>query len=1135
MEDIWARIVEKASLIPERLAGGFVPDDAQPNDVLVAARLDKWGQTVAKGDWKKFARRLAHDDLDLSATRRVLGAVRLDEDQTLPAWSYTLREVIQDAEALPLKHLEQSVESPTCWGRTIARDRCLDPADPIPFEDVLLPFIHVARQRLIAQPDTHYRLLPEACQAALERDLLRALSYIGARTLLLAFSVFRTLEQREILQVSPENPSLARKTLEFNDHSRKYYIAFVKELVRGGLRALFQEYSVLARLLATQTDFWAEAVGEFLRRLQADWPEIQQIGQSASQVGQAGDFSLGQIVAIEAGLSDPHHDGRSVIAIEFASGLKLVYKPKDVGIEKAYHTLIEWLNAQRLSPPLKPLKVINRTTHGWVEFVEHRPCQNREEARQYYQRAGILLALLYALQGTDYHCENLIACGAHPVPVDHEMLMQPSPPEMKSSHGVSNLLGAVGDAVQLAAYQQLNRSVLSTGLLPTWEVGADGQAYDISALGVTSRPSWQLFQLKWKHINTDRMARVWEPVTVETSQLSTVPTLDGVALSLNDYHQDLLAGFRRMYRFLLDHREALLAPDGPLAAFKGQTTRFTFRKTSLYRAVLHTTLAPRYMRDGADRSIQLDLLSRALLSSRAQPLPWLLLRAEQVALAQMDIPRFRLRTDNCALILDDGEIIENCLPESGYQLAISHFASLSEADLERQIGFIQALLVDWGAREAHRTTVENLEGLSLPDPEAIMTLTQEQMIKQAVEIAETLQKHAIRSADGATWIHLECNPRIGRYQLEPLDYDLYSGSCGVALFLAALGKITAEAQYRRSALAALQPVRQALQALSKTQALTNIGGASGLGSVIYALVQISQFLNKPALLEDAQCAASLLTLERIAEDQALDVVLGAAGAILGLLALYDACATPPILARAVACGQHLLKARVASNGIDRAWPTLDGKLLTGFSHGAAGIAYALLRLYEATGEAPFQEAAREAIAYERSVFNPEAGNWPDFRASAAEGPSFMTSWCHGAPGIGLARLGALRVSDSSGIPNELRLDTGAIRADIDVALETTQRYGAQGPDHLCCGTLGRAELLLTASSQLSRPDLLEIARGWASWVVNRAKRVGGYTLRLSPQLDHAYSPGFFQGTAGVGYQLLRLAYPSQLPSVLLWE
>ena len=224
--------------------------------------------------------------------------------------------------------------------------------------------------------------------------------------------------------------------------------------------------------------------------------------------------------------------------------------------------------------------------------------------------------------------------------------------------------------------------------------------------------------------------------------------------------------------------------------------------------------------------------------------------------------------------------------------------------------------------------------------------------------------------------------------------------------------------------------------------------------------------------------------------------------------------------QATACGYHLLNNRTKSESGFRAWATLEGKLATGLSHGAAGIAYALLRLYKTTLDPVFLEAAEEAIAYERSVFSPNAGNWQDVREDK---PSFMTSWCHGAPGIGLARLGSLAI-----------LDTPEIRQEIAVALNTTQQLGLQAIDHLCCGNLGRIEVLLVAATKLPQPELGETAQKQTAWVVARAKQRGAFCLFPDIAGD-IYNPGFFQGTAGIGYELLRLGYPDLLPSVLLWE
>src|SRR5262249_2293041 len=137
-----------------------------------------------------------------------------------------------------------------------------------------------------------------------------------------------------------------------------------------------------------------------------------------------------------------HNCGRSVIKLTFSSGLKLIYKPKDLGIDEAFFALIDWLNeaiggvqapdgvaAIRQMLPLRVLRrlrLLNRTTHGWVECVEHVPLPDAEAAERYYRRMGMLLCLAYVLGGSDCHYENIIACGAQPVLVDHETLFQSS-------------------------------------------------------------------------------------------------------------------------------------------------------------------------------------------------------------------------------------------------------------------------------------------------------------------------------------------------------------------------------------------------------------------------------------------------------------------------------------------------------------------------------------------------------------------------------------------------------------------------------------------------------------------------------------------------------------------------------------
>jgi type 2 lantibiotic biosynthesis protein LanM len=547
-----------------------------------------------------------------------------------------------------------------------------------------------------------------------------------------------------------------------------------------------------------------------------------------------------------------------------------------------------------------------------------------------------------------------------------------------------------------------------------------------------------------------------------------------------------------------------------------------FRNSQVYADILSKALHPKSLQHGVDRSIQLDVLSRAFLAADAKPPVWSLLAVELQALEQMDIPYFVADSSSDALTINPDLIVEGYFKEPSYERMISHLRRLNDADLAQQIAIIRGSFYSRTARGITDAASTN----AALDLNATVPLLPAQLVQSAVEIAKELQQRAIQAADGSvTWIGMGYLPKAERLQLQPLSDGLYDGVCGVALFLAALAKVTGDAEFRDLALSALQPLRKSLQITDlhfqrKFTKQIGIGGSTGIGSIVYTLVRVSQFLDQPEFLDIASLAASLITQESIAGDRQFDTIAGSAGAILGLLSLYQASSDSAVLDRATALGYHLLINRTKSDSGFRAWATLEGKLATGFSHGAAGIAYALLRLYKITQETVFLEAAEEAIAYERSTFSLNAGNWQDVREDK---PSFMTSWCHGAPGIGLGRLGGLEI-----------LDTPEIRQEIAVAINTTQQFGLQNLDHLCCGNFGRMEVLLVGASKLSSSELRETVQKQAAWVVARAKQVGAFYLFPELPAD-VYNPGFFQGTAGIGYELLRLAYPESLPSVLLWE
>ena len=63
-----------------------------------------------------------------------------------------------------------------------------------------------------------------------------------------------------------------------------------------------------------------------------------------------------------------------------------------------------------------------------------------------------------------------------------------------------------------------------------------------------------------------------------------------------------------------------------------------------------------------------------------------------------------------------------------------------------------------------------------------------------------------------------------------------------------------------------------------------------------------QFLGDETLLHDAQALSDWMTPTLIAADTQLDILGGAAGAMLGLLSLYGVTGEATVLEKAIACG-----------------------------------------------------------------------------------------------------------------------------------------------------------------------------------------------------------------------------------------
>jgi DNA-binding transcriptional LysR family regulator len=86
-------------------------------------------------------------------------------------------------------------------------------------------------------------------------------------------------------------------------------------------------------------------------------------------------------------------------------------------------------------------------------------------------------------------------------------------------------------------------------------------------------------------------------------------------------------------------------------------------------------------------SLELELFSRPLLYTEDRPNSWPILADERRSLLQGDIPLFHYAAEGDALFLEEGALIPQFFRESGFSRVQKRFETLSEEDLERQLGF----------------------------------------------------------------------------------------------------------------------------------------------------------------------------------------------------------------------------------------------------------------------------------------------------------------------------------------------------------------------------------------------------------------------------------------------------------------
>jgi type 2 lantibiotic biosynthesis protein LanM len=844
-----------------------------------------------------------------------------------------------------------------------------------------------------------------------------------------------------------------------------------------------------------------EAIEELCTRLTADREAIAAtFGIETSDTIVSCGFSEG----------DAHNHGRSVSVLEFESGKKLVYKPRDVSCEAAYETIARELNAG-IGTSLAAATVLEREHYGYVEYIDAEDVSDM--SAEFMDASGELAAVFYLLNARDMHFENILPTRRGPVPIDLETILHPARVHTGPTPE------APGNA-----YETIGQSIYGVGILPLVMVGKgeDAGHVDLGFLGDQGRGSSPFKTILFENPYTDRVSLVIR--SQEAQERRTVVS----ALSEEEIHKlgaRMAAGFSRVFRAAMEEPgtwEKLLRE-----AASGVRVRYVHNPTALYAQTLRMTSSAGALDDFAP---YLALLKRIAIASKTSSRN--IIASEVRQLAERDIPYFTVDATDVALKDGDGTAVGAEFDETPIDRALAKTAQMSEAGLREQLRLIYSAFSSrfpdnhltssgssagtgtgtgngtghgkgtgtaTGSRAAHSSPSRYVSGRS-----------RDELIALATDLADNLVATSLPDKFAhlpRTWIGPLASASANRpWPPGVLGYDLYTGRVGPALALAAAGRALDKREYRDLATQIFSTTAEILSGHRyETRSIqqAGFGGFTGMAGILFALATTGRLLEVDEWVEAAQGSVPLV-LDQVCgiapADLPVDVVGGMAGVMSCLTAIGGKHAE-----ESVGTLTSMLTSALGAGGHDSVLAQ------SGFAHGVSGLVHALSSVLPRVPEGQ-KSAVKETLAglVERlqTFYDTGEGNW---YSNVATPWSFSTGWCHGATGIALALSEYASVSDDEVAP--------AMR---DVAVGNLIRHGFGRNMTWCHGDLGNHDVLAKLARTVDptlRDEVAEIESRWLQPDVFKRK-IGDNQSR------YAHTNSLMVGSAGIVLHLVNRIDPS---------
>ncbi|MGT2960838.1 lanthionine synthetase LanC family protein [Streptococcus caballi] len=370
------------------------------------------------------------------------------------------------------------------------------------------------------------------------------------------------------------------------------------------------------------------------------------------------------------------------------------------------------------------------------------------------------------------------------------------------------------------------------------------------------------------------------------------------------------------------------------------------------------------------------------------------------------------------------------------------------------------------------------------------------------------------------------------------EISLYSGAAGIIHFLLHFYEVTGNEQYLQDAEAAFPYIQYRWkEARDLTLAFSPWAFTTGYSGVSFAVAELYKFTKKDVYKTFIEEVVDGIIADVKASDDGVGGywtgsfgILADSGIFLELLSLADQFDRQDWRDFTVKTGRVLLNKGIDYKDGGRYFEgsSFGGKIIPGFPIGAGGVAYTLLKLYQASDDRAFLDATAGVKEFYHAIYEYQGKTITVPHDLPNEEPVHYLGYCGGNAGLIRYLYEDYKVSNDA---QDLVEIEQLIQSIVDLGVPEEHSEGYWHTIAYCCGSAGFLNAFLSVYQVTGNGIYLDFAKRTAIQLLKDGdyydengqesiKWNEAYT-RLEP--DNISAPiGFYEGAAGVASVLLQL-------------